>query len=67
MLLLLALVLLLSQINFIHCQQVGSVITLAGGSQGFLDGQGTSALFNLQTGISVSPDASYALIADYLI
>jgi DNA-binding beta-propeller fold protein YncE len=44
-----------------------SVTTLAGvaGSIGSTNGVGTIALFNRPTGVSISPDGVYALVADY--
>jgi DNA-binding beta-propeller fold protein YncE len=44
-----------------------SVTTLAGfaGSSGFANGVGTIARFTGSTGVSISPDGVYALVADY--
>ncbi len=42
----------------------GVVTTLAGSGAGYADGVGTLAKFNEPRGIALSPDGSYALIAD---
>ena len=43
------------------------VSTFAGtGSSGLVDGAGDSAQFNYPHGVAVSPDGTYALVADYL-
>jgi DNA-binding beta-propeller fold protein YncE len=48
-------------------RDVGNVTTLAGGtgSSGSTNGVGTIALFNDPTGVSISPDGVYALVADF--
>jgi DNA-binding beta-propeller fold protein YncE len=52
------------QISKIYFQTT-SVVTLAGSSQGFADNNiGTSAQFNHPTSCAVSPDGTFALIAD---
>jgi DNA-binding beta-propeller fold protein YncE len=44
----------------------GSVTTLAGGSvQGYADGVGTQASFDNPSGVSISPDGTFALVADH--
>jgi DNA-binding beta-propeller fold protein YncE len=46
--------------------ETNSVVTLAGQSApGMVNGQGTNAVFNYPLGIALSPDDSYALVADY--
>jgi DNA-binding beta-propeller fold protein YncE len=46
--------------------ETNSVVTLAGLSgQGMVNGQGTNAAFKSLYGIALSPDDSYALVADY--
>ena len=43
----------------------GEVVTVAGtGSQGFVDGAGDSAQFRFPIGLAMSPDGTYALVAD---
>jgi DNA-binding beta-propeller fold protein YncE len=48
-------------------QYIGNVVTLAGvtESSGSTNGLGTNAEFNLPVGVSISPDAVYALVADH--
>jgi DNA-binding beta-propeller fold protein YncE len=47
--------------------ETNSVVTLAGQSaQGMVNGQGTNAVFYNPHGIALSPDDSYALVADHL-
>ena len=43
----------------------GMVTTLAGSTQGYADGAGTTAMFSFLTGVAISPDGSFALVADY--
>jgi DNA-binding beta-propeller fold protein YncE len=53
---------IISQIYF----ETNSVVTLAGQSAyGMVNGQGTNAQFNSPRAIALSPDDSYALVADY--
>jgi DNA-binding beta-propeller fold protein YncE len=42
----------------------GAVTTLAGSSQGYADGAGTAAMFSHPKGVAISPDGSFALVAD---
>jgi DNA-binding beta-propeller fold protein YncE len=42
----------------------GSVTTLVGSVQGFADGVGSQASFGFPEGVSISPDGTYALVAD---
>ncbi len=55
--------------SYNHCVRriaiaTGNVTTLAGSTQGYVDGVGSWASFNYPTGIAISPDASFALVSD---
>jgi DNA-binding beta-propeller fold protein YncE len=43
----------------------GNVTTLAGSVQGYADGVGTQASFSNPEGVSISPDGTFALVADW--
>ena len=50
---------------FEQALEEGEVVTVAGtGSSGFVDGAGDSAQFSYPQGVVVSPDGTYALVAD---
>ena len=51
---------------FEQALEEGEVVTVAGtGSSGLVDGAGDSAQFNYPIGVAMSPDGTYALVADY--
>ena len=50
---------------FEQALEEGEVVTVAGtGSSGLVDGAGDSAQFNHPRGVAMSPDGTYALVAD---